>query len=807
MRIFSGAIALGLLMGLPVGVLVVESTSAQEELTQAPQNEKKAEAERLFEQGVQQNESSQYQEARQSWEAALELFRELGDRTGESAALSKIGVAYIHQGQYDQALDYHQQALTIAREIGDRAEEAIALNGIGWVKVRRGEYAQALEHYQQALAIAREVGERLDEARSLQGLGSLYWSQGQHTQALEYYQQVLAIAQEVGNRAREGGTLADLGAIYSEQGQLTQALEHYQQSLAIVQEVSDRHGEGYVLQGIGLVYRAQGQDAQALDYYQQALAIHREVGDRGGEGSILISIGVVYCDQGQYAQALKYFQQVLAIYQEIGGSSLESHTLTLIGVAYNGLGREDKALAYFRQSIEVSETVEHNVLANDQSRIAFFENRTYIYSALEESLIAQDKIAESLEIADRSRARSLIQFLTPSTNDQPREPLNIEQIKRLARAKNATLITYSISGEASSTSGEDLYIWVVSPNGDLNFAKANPEEAGVPVAQVARRSRAAVTSRGLSDIIFSQDPYRLAQAIRGSGTNGLRAGSPENLERGYDLLIKPIEQYLPKQRESRLIIVPHRELGTIPFTALFKKGQGFFIDRYTVTITPSLQILDTLQQTKPTATGAPLVMGNPSPMVGNLSPLPGTEAEATAIAQKLNTEPILGDQATEATIKSRLANASILHLATHGVIQKSDRDSNSWLALADRFPDGIQDNKLTISEIFGSELNAQIAVLSACDTNSGQTSGEGVVSLARAFLKAGVPTVVASSWKVPDQQTRMLMEEFYDQLLAGKTYAQALRSAQIKVRAEFPNPFYWAAFTVIGEGDRTLELP
>ncbi|MEM9244906.1 MAG: CHAT domain-containing protein, partial [Cyanobacteria bacterium P01_F01_bin.153] len=409
-----------------------------------------------------------------------------------------------------------------------------------------------------------------------------------------------------------------------------------------------------------------------------------------------------------------------------------------------------------------------------------------------------------LEVADRSRARSLIQFLTPSTDDQPRDPLNIKQIKRLARDKNATLITYSIVEK-------DLHIWVVSPNGDLNFAKANPEETGIPISQVVRGSRAASTSEGTNNLVFAREQYRMdLQAMRGNSADGprrIRTRSPEHLERGYDLLIKPIEQYLPEEQKSRLIIVPHRELGTVPFTALFKKGQGFLIDRYTITVTPSLQTLHTLQEKTPTATGGPLVVGNPSPMVGKLTPLPGTETEATAIAQKLNTTPILGEQATEATIKPKLENASILHLATHGVLQKSDRDTNSWLALANPTPDDTEDNRLTISEIFSSNLNAQVAVLSACDTNSGQTSGEGVVSLARAFLKAGVPTVVASSWKVPDQQTRLLMEEFYDQLLAGKTYAEALRAAQLKVRAQFPNPYYWAAFTVIGEGDRTLELP
>ena len=117
------------------------------------------------------------------------------------------------------------------------------------------------------------------------------------------------------------------------------------------------------------------------------------------------------------------------------------------------------------------------------------------------------------------------------------------------------------------------------------------------------------------------------------------------------------------------------------------------------------------------------------------------------------------------------------------------------------------DGRLTLTEIFNTTLNAQIAVLSACNTNSGEVTGEGVLGLARAFLKAGVPAVVASLWQVPDQSTQLLMEAFYQELLKGETYADALRTAQLKGRAQSPTPRDGAAFMVIGDGDRTLEQP
>ncbi|MEM1425609.1 MAG: CHAT domain-containing protein [Cyanobacteria bacterium P01_H01_bin.130] len=102
-------------------------------------------------------------------------------------------------------------------------------------------------------------------------------------------------------------------------------------------------------------------------------------------------------------------------------------------------------------------------------------------------------------------------------------------------------------------------------------------------------------------------------------------------------------------------------------------------------------------------------------LADKLRQLSGSEIEATAIAQKLNITPILGKQATEANLKSQLASANILHFATHGTIPKSDRDLNSWFALADIGSDGNGGNKLTISEIFNGNLNAQLGILSACN--------------------------------------------------------------------------------------------
>ncbi|MEM9244357.1 MAG: CHAT domain-containing tetratricopeptide repeat protein [Cyanobacteria bacterium P01_F01_bin.153] len=847
MRLWSGAIALGLLMGLPISgtsrTIAIELSKVQapdSELAQVSQDEQGTEADRLLNQGQQQFRRGQIQGAFQSWQTALRLYREAGDRQGEAFVLGNLGIAYRFLGQYERAIDFHEQSLKIKRDIGDRRGEANSLGSLGNVYHSQGQYERAIDFHNQALAIERDLGERQGEAASLGNLGNAYYSLGQYKRAIETHNQSLAISRNLGDRRSEAASLGSLGIVYRFLGQHERSIELYNQSLVISRDIGDRRGEANSLGNLGWAYYSLDQYERAIDTYNQSLAITREIGDirgfaatlgnlgtayqslgqyqraielhkryqvlsnaigdRRGEATALGNLGAVHLFSGEYERAIEFHNQSLNISREIGDRQGEVKWLNSLGLAHGSLGQYQQAESLLRHSLTVAEALEGELGANDRDRISFFETIALTYSSLTRLFLVQDKADFALEIADRSRARSLVQFLNPSTGNQSGSSLNIDQIKHLAREKNATLIIYAVVVK-------DLYIWVVSPTGQINLAKANPEAAGLPLSRASRDIRGAATFGTFNNQIFGQDKYRInLQALRGDGTAPLWAGSPEYLERGYKLLIQPIEEYLPKDEGSRLIIVPHRELGTVPFTALFDDSNRFLIDRYTITVTPSLQILHTLQQKIPTAKGAPLVVGNPSPMPDQLSPLPGSEAEATAIAQKLNTVPILGNQATEATIKSKLSNASILHFATHGVIPKSDRDLNSWLALANT-SGGNEDNKLTISEIFNSQLNAQLAVLSACNTNSGEVSGEGVLGLARAFLKAGVPTVIASSWKVPDRETQILMDAFYEQLLAGKTYAEALRIAQLKIRADSPNPFAWAAFTVIGEGDRTLELP
>jgi tetratricopeptide (TPR) repeat protein len=220
--------------------------------------------------------------------------------------------------------------------------------------------------------------------------------------------------------------------------------------------------------------------------------------------------------------------------------------------------------------------------------------------------------------------------------------------------------------------------------------------------------------------------------------------------------------------------------------------------------------------------------------------LSGMRPEGQRIAALLGVEPWLGANALEGRLKAECHSPRILHLVTHGFFlpdPKYERGrqgfdtgwaddskggegvfhgpimknpmlrsglalagANTWLK-AGNLPDEAEDGLLTAEEVAGLDLlNTELVVLSACETGLGQVQfGEGVFGLRRAFGLAGAKTLVMSLWKVSDEETRELMVDFYGRLLAGEGRAEALRQAQLAMKAKYPDPFYWGAFICQGD--------
>jgi|694.fasta_scaffold41450_3 tetratricopeptide (TPR) repeat protein len=727
-----------------------------------------------------------YSKAIEFHQYSLTIERELGNLQGKAASLSNLGVAYNSLGQYLKAIEYYQQSLAIAREIDHRSKVAASLGNLGLAYLSIGKFPEALDYCHQTLALKREIGDPQGEATALHNLGSIYHSLGQYTKVIEYYQQSLAIFREMGDRRGEAASLNNLGVTYDSLGQHLKALDHQQQSLSITREINDRQGEADALGNLGNTYEGLGQYPKAIEYHQQYLAIAREIKDREGESRALGNLGTAYGLLGQYLKAIEYLQHQLAIAREIGFRKGEAISLGNLGAVYNSLKQYAEAEKILNASIEVFESIRVKELS-DADKVALFETYTRTYHSLQTALIAQNKTDTALEISERSRARAFVELMAAKLTDNPIiHPLTLAQMQQIARQEKATLVEYYFNSPY-----ETLYIWVLRPHGTLTFHSV------------------ALGSITLSDLVNND---RRALGIRGErkflAIDLPSIDSETNRQKLYKLLIEPIESALPSNPEDKIIFIPHQELFSVSFAALQDKYSQYLVDKHTILTAPAIQVLQLTPKSR--RTGNALIVGNPTmpkiltlagqAFAEQLSPLPGAENEAKAIAQLLQTEPIIGERATKRYILEQLPATRIAHFATHGLLGDfKGLGTPGAIALApDPCNAEINNGLLTSGEILDLKLNIDLLVLSACDTGCGSITGDGVIGLSRSLLTAGVTSLIVSLWAIPDSHTADLMIEFYRQWQNVPDKARALRQAQLNIKDRYPEPRNWAAFTIMG---------
>ncbi|MGI0493757.1 tetratricopeptide repeat protein [Alkalinema pantanalense CENA528] len=726
-----------------------------------------------------------YSKAIQYHEQHLAIAQTIADRRGESQSLGNLGLIYDALGHYPKAIQYHEQSLAIKRELQDRLGESNSLGNLGLVYDALGNYSKAIEYHEQSLAIKQEIRDRLGEGQSLGNLGSAYYVLGNYPKAITYYEQSLAIKQEIQDRPGEGSSLGNLGLAYDALGNYPKAIAYHEQSLAIAREIKNRLGEGNALGNLGLTYYALGNYPKTIEYHEQSLAIAREIQDRQGEGSSLGNLGLAYNVLGNYPKAIEYHEQSLAIAREIQDRLGESQSLNNLGLMLLKLNRLAEAESTLQTAIAVQESLRTGL--TDRNKISIADTQKNAYRLLQQVLIAQKQPEAALEIAERGRARALVELLASRFSNQSLADLqktiqapNIDAIRQIAKTQNATLVQYSIAYD------NQLYIWVIKPTGEVIF-RSTQLDSSQPLTQLVSNSRSDLGVRGRAGIKISQ------QSTPSFHT--------DPLAQLYQFLIAPIAQDLPSDPNQRVIFLPQGELFLVPFAALPDAQGRPLIEHHTLSTAPSIQSLSltqTLAQ-RPKTKGSAVIVGDPimPPYKGELlQSLPAARQEAIAIGQQLNTPPLIGAQATKATVLQQMPSARLLHFATHGLLDPVQGDIPGAIALT---PSGQDNGFLSAAEIFNLKLNADLVVLSACDTGRGEITGDGVVGLSRSFIAAGAPSVVVSLWAVNDQSTSEFMQEFYRQLKQQPDKAQALRQAMLATKQRHPDPSHWAAFTLVGE--------
>jgi CHAT domain-containing protein/tetratricopeptide (TPR) repeat protein len=805
------------------------------------------------------------QKALENFNDALSILQAIGDRSGEAVTLSNIGLTYWSLGEMKKALEKYNEALPIRRTVGDRRGEATTLNNIGLVYRSLGEMRKALEKYNEALSIFHAVGGRRGEATTLNNIGLVHLSLGEMQKALENLNEALSILQAVGDRRGEATILHNISRVYRSLGETQKALEKYNEALLLSRAVGDRSGAAVTLNNIGEVYRSLGELQKALEKYNEALPLRREVGDRNGEATTLLGIALVEQKRGNLTQARQTIEQAIGLVeslrtiitrQELRASyfaSRQEFFETYIDVLMQ-MRKQNPAAAFDAVALAVSER------ARSRSLLELLkEARADIRQGVDSSLLERER---SLQQRLNARAAAQVNLLnrkhTPEQADaaakeiaaitaeyeevqaqirarSPRyaaltqpQPLSLAEIQQQALDEDTLLLEYAL-GEKRS------YLWLVSQR-SIDSYELPPR---VELEAATRRVYELLTARPKRGA--PPDPQIIAQA--------------RGLSR---MLLGPVAQRLGGKR---LVVVAPGALSYLPFAALpspeeEKRPAGDYeplIVKHEVVSVPSASVLSVIRRetagrrraAKSVAVLADPVFEEDDPRLeeaknrnssGKTPTTRAADADHSELTRAIRTMNLSGARAgftrlpfsrreAESVIaltprgtgikatdfsasralamNPQLSQYRVLHFATHGMLN-SERPELSGLvfSLVDR-KGRPQDGFLRLHEIYNLQLNADLVVLSACETGLGkEIKGEGLIGLTRGFMYSGAPRVVASLWNVDDLATAELMKLFYQRMLKdGLPAGAALRAAQLEMSGQkrWASPYFWAGFVLHGE--------
>ncbi|MEO7969984.1 MAG: CHAT domain-containing tetratricopeptide repeat protein [bacterium] len=817
--------------------------------------------------GVLQSKQSNYQSALNFYRESLPLLEQAGNKVETSAVMNNIGNAYNGQGIHDQALQFYGQSLKLAEEAGSKARAAIALTNIGLVHSKQGNYALALESQQQALAIKESQKNKPGSAISLLNIGEVYRLQGSYDLALEFFEKSLKQFEEIGAKQGIGLDLSNIGLVHQAQNNFPLATEFYQKALKQFAEINDKAGIAETLNNLGSAQRGLANYDGALTFFQRSLAQSEAVNDKPRIAQALANSAETFILQNKHSAALAMAERALRVANEVGSRETLWFAHTISGKAYRALGKTEQAQQSFAAAIKQIELIRTQVAGGETEQQSFFENKLSPYQEMIDLLVSQNKLSEALAYAERAKGRVLLDVLQSGranitksmtspelaeerqlTNDLAalNTQLSRARMQKQADEKRLAEITARVQIARRDYEAFETRLYAAHP--ELEFRRG-----GAGVATLAQTEKLLDARTALLEYVVTDE--RVLLFTIGLGGRGIRIAAElkvfpieikrkdlatkvekfrralaerdldfnESAENLYNLLLAPASAQL--KGRTNLVIVPDGALWELPFQALRTAPNRYLVQDSAISYTPSLSVLYEIQKLKPKGADLSdrtlLAFGNPAlekPVIertrsglrnGALEPLPEAESEVRLLSDlygPTRSKIYIGPAALEERAKTEASNYSVLHFATHAILNNAS-PMYSYLALAQGGAG--EDGLLESWEITKLDLKANVVVLSACETARGRVgAGEGMIGLTWAFFVAGSPATVVSQWKVDSAATKLLMLDFHRGLKTSlgnpkitNKKSEALRMAALKMlqNAEYQHPFYWASFVVVGD--------
>jgi CHAT domain-containing protein/Tfp pilus assembly protein PilF len=801
--------------------------------------------------GIIHARQAHYPEALDSFKRGLRIRQELGDKLNVSRELGNVGNIYLLQGDNVQALESLQRSLKLTDELGDKAGSSATQLAIGGVYYTQGNYPQALEYFQRSLNTKLEIGDRAGVGRALSNSGIVYARQGDYAQALDCLEKDLKIREELGDKPGTVEVLHNIGVLYFLKGDYTKGLEYDHRVLPLAGELGNNHLLAEIHQNLGDCYFGLGQHEAALQHAQRAFALAAQSGVPEGQWNARTLAGKAYVALNQLDRAREEFLEAIATIEKLRGQ--------VAG------GEQERQLFFENKIAPYQGMIDLSLVQNNPAQALSYAERAKGRVLLDVLSSGRAEVTKAMTAAELERERALAAEIA-SLNTQllrlkqgkPNEPQLIDIDAKLGKARleyEAFQVALYAGhpelkvkrGQAPLLTLEDAAALLPDRQTAVLEYVVTEEKAYLFVLRRAVRpdssENASVELTVYTLNIKSRELAEMAEAFRQNvAERNLAVKAPAR--RLYELLVQPAEEQL--QGVRRLCIVPDGALWNVPFQALHQGARGYLLEQYALFYAPSLSVLREMGK-RATALGAAhqlrfagthgtrrltagsrkaqdelLALGNPrlGPETKTLAviarrdeplgPLPDAEKEVNSLGRlygSRNSKVLIGEQAREATVKAEAGSYEVLHFATHAVLDDR-KPLYSRIMLSRAEEDVEEDGLLEAWEVMKLDLNAELAILSACQTARGRVAaGEGVIGMSWALFVAGSPAAVVSQWKVDSARSSELMIEFHRNLRQRQrddslthTRSESLRRAALKLlRGPHSHPVYWAAFILIGD--------
>ena len=678
-----------------------------------------------------------------------------------SEVLNARGSLEFDKQNYSAAEAAFHRALASARHYNLDSQELAALGNLARITIVNRRFGEAIDQSQAALQLARSADMRSIEAALLGNLGWCYFQLGDFVNALDYFKQ----AKDASERLRITGNSFywEGNAAQSYQGlhQYDSAKEMLKRTLDNATKIDNKQTMTETLNYLVRLDLITGQLGEAEQFNRRAQQIEEAGLEHFGVRETRLLAGRIGTLKGDFAGAERLFRQVLGGQAE--ADSLKWEADAGLASMYDAQGADVLAEREYLRSIQMFEEA-RDAIEQDDLRISFLARGIESYDGYVDFLLRHNRARDALRVADQSRSRTLAEGLRTAGTSPAPSPRTLDP-RQLSKQLRATLLFYWLGEQRS-------YLWVVTPVKISSFVLPSTQQIDAVVNS------------------YREAPLGARDPLETGNQDGRKL---------YEMLIDPAKELIP--HNSRVILLPDGSLYGLNFETLIVPNPKphYWIDDVTVTTASSLTLLASAAMRPAPKEKSIFLVGDTVSPNADFPALPQAGAEMQSIEKYFPEERRVVLSGVGATPAAYLAGKpeqfAYLHFVTHGTASRLRPLESAVVLSKEKNGDSY---KLYARDIVKRRLSAYLVTISACNgAGTRAFSGEGLVGLSWAFLRAGAHNVIGALWEVSDAATPQLMDALYNGLNRGQDPASALRAAKLSLLHSdnaFKRPYYWAPF-------------